>query len=140
MESLKNIKISKLDISSWFSILWTPVKSSKGVMMNTSFLSYYQFNINDQNNLSSYRVNKHYSEIPIIGILPIKFDSKLFLSRINKQIPMSGMNLNIMNLNMMHYKQNPIYNEQHSAMLKGSIVILIIFKIIFRIMFIIMLY
>jgi hypothetical protein len=111
-ESLKNITLEKFDQNSWFSILWSPMKSSKSLFMNTSFISYY--------NLlgATLRQNKlkgsirEYSELSIIGVLPIKFENKLFLSRI---ISMNNMN------NNMHF---PLYGE-NTGLLKSSIVRLI---------------
>ena len=48
--------------------------------MTTSFISYYQFKFSEES------LNKQslYGEIPIIGILPIKFIHKYFLERISK--------------------------------------------------------
>jgi len=80
--SIKKIEISKLDKNSWFSILWTPFKCAKPQFYNTSFLSYYQFN---QSESESYlRDFTNYCEIPIIGVLPIKFDENIWLRKISK--------------------------------------------------------
>ncbi len=80
--SLKKIEITKLDKNSWFSILWTPFKCGKPQFYNTSFLSYYQFS---QSESDSYmRDFTNYYEIPIIGILPIKFDENLWFRKISK--------------------------------------------------------
>lgn len=85
---LKKIPINKVDSSSWFSILWTPYKSTKNALMNTSFLAFYKYNFNAQhlNNFTrpNLNINSNFTEIPLIGILPIKFENKIFLSRINK--------------------------------------------------------
>lgn len=80
--SIKKIEISKLDNNSWFSILWTPFKCAKPQFYNTSFLSYYQFNQSESDNYL--RDFTNYCEIPIIGILPIKFDENLWLKKISK--------------------------------------------------------
>jgi hypothetical protein len=82
--SLKKIEISKLDKNSWFSILWTPFKCAKTQFYNTSFLSYYQFNQSESDNYL--RDFTNYCEIPIIGILPIKFDENIWLKKISKSI------------------------------------------------------
>lgn len=80
--SIKKIEISKLDKNSWFSILWTPFKCTKPHFYNTSFLSYYQFNQSESDNYL--RDFTNYCEIPIIGILPIKFDENIWLKKISK--------------------------------------------------------
>ncbi len=80
--SIRKIEISKSDKNSWFSILWTPFKCSKPQFYNTSFLSYYQFNQSESDNYL--RDFTNYCEIPIIGILPIKFDENLWLKKIAK--------------------------------------------------------
>lgn len=80
--TLKKIEISKLDKNSWFSVLWTPFKCSKQQFYNTSFLSYYQFSQNETDTFL--RDFTQYSEVPIIGILPIKFDENLWLKNISK--------------------------------------------------------
>lgn len=80
--TIKNIEISKLDKNSWFSILWTPFKCAKPQFYNTSFLSYYQFNQTETDNYL--RDFTNYFEIPIIGILPIKFDENIWLKKISK--------------------------------------------------------
>jgi hypothetical protein len=108
-ESLKNITLDKLDGNSWFSILWTPMKSSKSSFMNTSFISYYKFlgaSVRENKLKGSIR---EYSELSIIGVLPIKFENKLFLSRI--------MSLNSISNNL----QYPMYGE-NTGLLKSSIV------------------
>ncbi len=102
-ESLKKTPMSKLENSSWFSVLWSPMKSSKSIFMNTSFITYYQFDkLRGRERSGSL---KEYSELTIIGVLPIKFENKLFLSR-------------IMNVNALQY---PIYGE-NNGLLKSSIV------------------
>lgn len=93
-EVLKTISIENIDKPSWFSILWNPVKSTRGGLMNTSFLTYYQFNILNESQNREVEISKIYSkfaEIPIIGILPIKLDNKIFLSLIKKQFT-TGIN------------------------------------------------
>jgi hypothetical protein len=110
LKFLKTISINKLELSSWFCVLWTPVKSSKGLLMSSSFLTYYQFNLNNHIIPSN---NKDYIEIPIIGILPIKFENKIFLSSIKRSLP---NNL---------YMPNNFYNDRcnkNNSILRDSIV------------------
>ena len=82
MPSLKKIEISKIEKNSWFSILWTPFKCSKQLFYNTSFLSYYKFSQNETENYMSEFVN--HNEVPIIGVLPTKFDENVWLKKISK--------------------------------------------------------
>lgn len=76
---LKTIENSQINDTSWFSILWTPLKSNKSNFLNTSFLVYYSFI-----NFDTQSENQEYIKMPIIGILPIKFHNKLFLTKIQK--------------------------------------------------------
>lgn len=82
LNSIFNLKVSKLLKHSWFSVLWTPLKVSKQQLNATSFLVYYNFNQEDYNNF--YSEYENYNEIPLIGILPIKLDEKLWLKKISK--------------------------------------------------------
>lgn len=77
---LTNCTINQLTGNSWFSILWTPTKSSSSNFMMTSFITYYQFKFSEE----SLSKQSLYGEIPIIGILPIKFLHKYYLERISK--------------------------------------------------------
>jgi len=111
LKSLKNLKLfdinsdSDKNILSWLSILWTPLKCPKGMSSNSSFLTFYQFNIKDhhkdskmemknkinssnipEDNFNNVKNNKsllgEFSEIQLIGLFPIKFDNKFFLNEI----------------------------------------------------------
>jgi hypothetical protein len=82
LPSLQGIEISKIDKNSWFSILWTPFKCSKQLFYNTSFLSYYKFSQNEAENYMS-NFNNH-NEVPIIGVLPTKYDESVWLKKISK--------------------------------------------------------
>jgi hypothetical protein len=85
LKIFETINIIKIDKTSWFSILWTPFKSVKQVFANTPFLVYYQLEYSD--NDFFYRNNyNNYAEIPLIGILPIKFDETVWLNRISKSM------------------------------------------------------
>lgn len=77
-----SIEISKIEKCSWFCVLWSPFKSAKSQFSNTSFLVYYQFSYTDSEIF--YQGYNNYLEIPIIGILPVKFDDNLWLSKISK--------------------------------------------------------
>jgi hypothetical protein len=83
--SSSKVILNKITNSSFFSILWTPFKCHKNIGLNTSFLVYYQFNLGTQY-INEKMKQPLFTEIPIIGILPIKFENKLFLSKINKSI------------------------------------------------------
>jgi hypothetical protein len=76
------IDLNKIDKSSWFSVLWSPFRSNKTQFNSTTFLSYYQFGYTDSD--MYYRGYNDYMEIPIVGILPIKFDDNVWLSKITK--------------------------------------------------------
>jgi len=78
---LKEVFTSNLKSNSWFSLMWTPSKSSSSKVSNTSFLVYYQLNLTEFINKS----NSPFSEIPIIGILPIKMEETIWLNKINSQ-------------------------------------------------------
>jgi hypothetical protein len=78
-----NIDIASLDSTSWFSILWTPIGASKSIFANTSFLVYYQLKGQESIYYTNYT---NYSEIPLIGILPIKLDENVWLNKISKCI------------------------------------------------------
>jgi hypothetical protein len=156
---LKKININKIDPSSWFCILWSPFKSTRNTTMNCTFLSYYQFNFNtveenneNNQNASSKRNNSNFTEIPIIGILPIKFDNKIFLARINKFFPQMQMNNNSvglgvnqlnmnmnMNMSMNMYQQNGYFNDNHHNFLLKSSIVNKLFTYKIRTMFTIML-
>lgn len=113
LDKVKKLQLTSIERSSWFSILWTPFKSSKGVFNNTSFLSYYQFNIKHED-------NSKFNEVSLIGILPIKFDRSIFLTKILKEKKSSTVNI---------FNTQPIYetlerfdNIQNNFLYKNSIV------------------
>lgn len=82
LNAFSSIDISKIVKTSWFCILWTPFKSPKINFSNTSFLVYYQFSYSE--NELSFRGYNNYSEFPVVGILPLKFEEQLWLQRISK--------------------------------------------------------
>ena len=83
-DSLQNVTLEDLNInSSFFSILWSPVKSSNSKFLS-QMLVFYQFNYKNENFANVYDYNfLETIEFPIIGILPIKFDEKIWLNKIN---------------------------------------------------------
>lgn len=77
---IKEAKVFKdFEKSSWFSILWFPLRTIKNNLTNTSFLTYYSLN----NFLETKSVN-NFHEFPIIGVLPLRMDEQIWLSKINK--------------------------------------------------------
>ena len=76
---LKEISIEEIDIDeSYYSILYYPTKANKPYMTFTSFLVFYKFKKEDDKNN-----NEKYEKNSLMGILPIKFDTKLFLTKIS---------------------------------------------------------
>jgi hypothetical protein len=67
-------------------VLWTPFKSNKQFFSNTSFLTYYQFDMGEYSNYTEQSVMSHHGfyEVPIVGILPIKFDENIWLRKFRK--------------------------------------------------------
>ena len=78
--SLNNIAIKNIIGKSYFSIRYTPINCRNKNNIQTSFINYYRFKINEERITYS---NK-YIDIPIIGMLPLKFNHKFFLEKINK--------------------------------------------------------
>ena len=82
LKFLNSIDLSKIEKCSWFSVLWSPFKSNQQLFSNTSFLTYYQFDMGDY---SYYMTSqKGYYEVPIVGILPIKLDENIWLRKFRK--------------------------------------------------------
>lgn len=79
-ETKHQFELNKLTSNSWFSILWSPLKSQSSKFMSTSFITYYQFKYSEE----SLSKQTSYAEIPIIGILPNKMVHESFLERINQ--------------------------------------------------------
>jgi len=78
--SLNNISINNIIGKSYFSIRYTPINCRNKNNIQTSFINYYKFKINEERITYS---NK-YIDIPTIVILPLKFNHKFFLEKINK--------------------------------------------------------
>ena len=78
---INNISINNILGKSYFSIRYTPYNCRSKYNIQTSFINYYQFKINEERKIFS---NK-YIDIPLVGILPLKFNHKFFLEKINKE-------------------------------------------------------
>ena len=75
-----NLELKNLFWKSFFSVLYTPLKSQDNCFLNTSFITYYQFKFGEES-LNNQSPN---AEIPIIGILPIKLiQPQIYLQKIN---------------------------------------------------------
>ena len=79
--NISNISINNIIGTSYFSIRYTPYNCRSKNNIQTSFVNYYQFKLNEERNIFS---NK-YIDIPLIGILPLKFNHIFFLEKINKE-------------------------------------------------------
>jgi len=79
--TINNISINNIIGKSYFSIRFTPYNCRSKNNIQTSFVNYYQFKINEERKILS---NK-YIDIPLIGILPLKFNHIFFLEKINKE-------------------------------------------------------
>ena len=75
--------IKHVDKESWFCLKWTPIHASRKEFGATSFLVYYQLGSCSDTTICNKGYNQYY-EIPIIGILPIKFSEELWLRKIKK--------------------------------------------------------
>ena len=78
--SLNNISINNIIGKSYFSIRYTPINCRNKNNIQTSFINYYRFKINEERITH----NNKYIDIPVIGMLPLKFNQKFFLEKINK--------------------------------------------------------
>ena len=83
---LKQLQINDLSLNnisgkSYFSILYSPLNQRNKNNIQTSFITYYQFKYNESSHINLGK----YIELPIIGILPIKFVVKFFLEKISKE-------------------------------------------------------
>lgn len=71
------IKMSCISSRSWYSFLWYPIRATHNDFISTSFIVYYQLTSSVEDFLD--RGYKDYYEIPLLGILPIKLKSELWL-------------------------------------------------------------
>lgn len=79
--ALKDLCINDIEKDhSFFALLLSPLKANKFQQANnTSFIIYYRIGPSSFFNISK----KNYKKLDIIGILPIKYDSKFFFTRVN---------------------------------------------------------
>ena len=78
--NLNNITINNIVGKSYFSIRYTPINCRNKNNIQTSFINYYRFKINEER----ITFTNKYIDMPIIGVLPLKFNHKFFLETINK--------------------------------------------------------
>ena len=78
---INNISVNNIIGKSFFGIRYTPYNCRNKNNIQTSFVNYYQFKINGERKIFS---NK-YIDIPLIGMLPLKFNHKFFMEKINKE-------------------------------------------------------
>ena len=86
--TINSISLNNIIGKSYFSIRYTPYNCRSKNNIQTSFVNYYQFKINEERKIFS---NK-YIDIPLIGILPLKFNHVFFLEKINKECYNSNNN------------------------------------------------
>ena len=108
--SLNNITINNIIGKSYFSIRYTPINCRNKNNIQTSFINYYKFKINEERITYS---NK-YIDIPTIGILPLKFNHKFFLEKINKD------NINNNNISDIMTVNRLIQNVTNNFIQNGS--------------------
>ena len=77
---MNNISINNIVGKSYFSIRYTPINCRNKNNIQTSFINYYRFKINEER----ITYTNKYMDIPIIGMLPLKLNHKFFLEKINK--------------------------------------------------------
>ena len=87
--SLNNISINNIVGKSYFSIRYTPINCRNKNNIQTSFINYYRFKINEER----ITYTNKYIDIPIIGMLPLKFNHKFFLETINKDYMKNSNNI-----------------------------------------------
>lgn len=85
LKSFELINIEKVVNNSWFSVSWNPDSVNKDQrLQKTIFLAYYQFKLSSEDSNNSSNDSQLYQAIPPIGILPIKYDERQWLSPICK--------------------------------------------------------
>ena len=108
--NLKNISVNNINGKSYFSIRYTPYNCRSKNNIQTSFVNYYQFKINEERKIFS---NK-FIDIPLIGVLPLKFNHVFFLEKINKECYNSNNNISdimIVNRFIQNVTNNLIQNN-----------------------------
>ena len=87
--SLNNISINNIVGKSYFSIRFTPINCRNKNNIQTSFINYYRFKINEER----ITYTNKFIDIPIIGMLPLYFNHKFFLETINKDFINNSNNI-----------------------------------------------
>ena len=87
--SLNNISINNIIGKSYFSIRFTPINCRNKNNIQTSFINYYRFKINEER----ITYTNKFIDIPIIGMLPLYFNHKFFLETINKDFINNSNNI-----------------------------------------------
>ena len=110
---INNISINNILGKSYFSIRYTPYNCRSKYNIQTSFVNYYQFKINEERKIFS---NK-YIDIPLVGILPLKFNHKFFLEKINKEYYNNSSNNNISDVMIVN---SLIQNVTNNFIIQGN--------------------
>ena len=87
--------------------------------MTSSFLDYHEINLDEEKFIES---NKNFLEIPVIGILPIKFDNKMFLNTINSKKNVSNVDSRNMKTMNHSYVQSNMNTNNNYSLVKNLIV------------------
>ena len=83
---LSKINIEDIDLmESFFSILYSPLSSTKEHVNYTSFIVYYQFSKEVNREMPGEKKGKlnEYEKLTVCGVLPLNLNAELFLQRIN---------------------------------------------------------
>ena len=109
--SIKDIEINKILGTSHFSIRYTPYNCRNKNYIQTSFVNYYQFKLNEERNVFG---NK-YIDIPLIGMLPLAFNHKFFLEKINKENYNNISDMIIVNRFVQNVMNNFVKNNSENS-------------------------
>jgi hypothetical protein len=71
----ENLVLNDITDNSYFSVLWTPIKSTKTFVNTASFLVFYRFRNKYLSNAVKY--------VPVIGLLTNKFEEEFWLTNTN---------------------------------------------------------
>jgi hypothetical protein len=75
----ENLNLSDISENSYFSILWTPTKSTGKFINQTSFLVFYRFK-------STRILSNNIKYLQIVGLIPNKLDEEFWLSNVNNNV------------------------------------------------------
>ena len=120
--NINKISINNIIGKSHFSIRYTPFNCRNKNNIQTSFVNYYQFKINEERKIFG---NK-YIDIPLIGILPLKFNHVFFLEKISKECYNSNNNISdimIVNRLIQNVTNNFIQNNNGDNSIDFHIII-----------------